>query len=197
MDNQIKLLWGMFFCLLWFQAAMIMSYAHSHSDVTVVAVAEETSTEMPPVRMKEDVNGEIKVADDLPWGDLLELRNEFEAELLPDLNERAKTGEIKEGTMWRFIQSHFLENGVNSEEDAKKVAQMINLRIDWLVRRVSQDLRPIQSTSKKMAEVAMRPYRFMNCAALPIPGCETNQWGTASDYDLQRTYLRVMGVSEE
>lgn len=199
MNQKIKILWGVFLCLLCFQASIILSYAHSQDKATIITARQETSTEVPAVQMGEIIDPKDAAAESLPWGDLnlLKLRNDFEKKLLPNLEGKAKKGIIAKGTMQRYIQNHFLKGGLVSQEDAKKVARMINVRIRWLRRFVSDELRSVHSTTKKYAHVAHNPYRTRPYSKFPIPGGKSGQWGPVSDYEAQRAYLRLMGVSDE
>ncbi|MEN8236464.1 MAG: hypothetical protein ABFQ95_02825 [Pseudomonadota bacterium] len=192
MDSKIRFLWGMFLCLLFFQVTVILSYAHSADKDR-----SEISTDMPEVKMGEPIvpkeNGTGMKWDN---AELLKLRNEFEAKLLPDLKSKAARGDILEGTMWNYIKNKFLQNGV-SEEEAKEVARMMNFRIDWLATHVTNELRGVPSTSNKYAKVAGNPYRNRPYSELAIPGGDLGQWGPVSDYEAQRVYLRLMAVSNE
>ena len=92
MNLNIKLLSGMFWCLLWFQASMIMSYAHSKDKASDMTIAQEATPDMPKVQMGEGPAKEV-AENGSDWSDLklLKLRNDFEAKLLPNLIQKSKT----------------------------------------------------------------------------------------------------------
>lgn len=190
MELNMKILWGVFLCLLGFQASVIMSYAHSKGI--------EATTRMPEVRMGDE-SKEAVAENGSDWDDshLLKIRNAFEAKLLPALNKKATQGEIPSNTMWRVIEANFVENNKVSKEDARKVADMMHIRIEWLADRVSKDVRRLDSTSKKYEQVAGNPYRTQTYAELPIPGGDSGEWGRVSDYVARRVQLRLMGVAAE
>ncbi len=132
------------------------------------------------------------------WGNkrLQDLRNDFEAKLLPALNKTASQKIVPENTMWNFIKENFVDKDLVTEKNARIVADMMNKRIDWLAARVSTDVRRSDSTSKKYEQVASNPYRKQSFEELPIIGGDAG-WGKVTDYEAQRTKLRLLGVSKE